>query len=166
VTFDLGFYVEQCRHNDGGETPEEPEAIDLSTGRTDWTVTDPDGTSGPAVDSGANPVWTTAPCADWIDPYGNDPETADPVGTYEFETTFDVAAGGGTLEVSGFAADNEVTLELDGTEIGSTVGFDSLAGPLSTAVDGGPHTLTATVENYAGGSNNPVGLLVCAEVTY
>lgn len=175
LTYDVTFQAEQWRnnlditpfHNTGS-----PQSIDLSTGTGVWTVADsPDGTSGPAQTGGAHPAWVSDQCGDWIDPYGNNPETSDPEGQYTFKTTFTVAQtnAGATLEFR-WAADNEAVIELDGTEIASTSSssFDSLYGPESTQVNPGQHRLTVTVKNYTGNgnNNNPAGLLFCGDVTY
>jgi hypothetical protein len=167
VQFDLGFYTEQCRHNDGSGIVE---TIDLSTGVADWQVVQsPDGTTGPAVVTDPHPVWATAECASWIDPYGNDPQTTDPPGEYVYEVDFaiDPSTAVDTLIVEKYGSDNSVEFYLDGTAIGTSGGanaFTSLKTNIGSVenLDAGTHTLRVVVQNGSGTTGNPTGLLVCA----
>jgi predicted ribosomally synthesized peptide with SipW-like signal peptide len=166
VTFDVGFYTEQCRHNDGT-----PGADDLSTGTADWRVTAPDGTTGPAQVMAPNPNWATSECAEWVDATGTDgSEYVDATGTYTYELDFLVvdAAGTASLEIPAYAADNSVELRLDGATLIDidTSAFDSLRGPIDEPVSSGEHTLTAVVENFDKGGPNPTGFLCCGSVQY
>ncbi len=168
VTFDLGFYTEQCRHNDGTGMVE---PIDLSTGTADWQVTPPEGDTQPAVVTDPHPAWDTAPCASWVDPYGNDPVDSDPPGEYVYEVDFDVEGSSlvDTLVIDTYGSDNPIEFYLDGTKIGGS-GGESAFSPLRTDVDPiphlepGTHTLQAVVTNNPGGGGNPTGLLVCGHV--
>jgi predicted ribosomally synthesized peptide with SipW-like signal peptide len=174
VTFDLGFYAEQCRHNDGEGMTDDTglsEVINLSTGHADWQVIQsPDGTTGSAVVTGPHPAWATSECADWIDPYGNDPEASDPTGQYVYQVGFTVETGEvGTLVVQHYGSDNPVEFYLDGTSIGGS-GGESAYSALRSDIDAvpgiapGTHSLRAVVENVSGTGSNPTGLLVCARV--
>ncbi|WP_049984809.1 SipW-dependent-type signal peptide-containing protein [Halobellus rufus] len=181
LAFDLGFYTEQCRHNDGCD----PRNLDLSTGVKDWTVS-----SGPQT----GPAEVQTPHNRWIDP-ANDCEwiappdegntdangDIDPEGTYTFETTFEVdlqetpAGEGPCMLALEAATDNQATFYLDSVaeenEIGSIGGPQDTETYWSTEMIGGPittgeHTLIAEVVNapLENGGDNPVGLLVCGGV--
>jgi predicted ribosomally synthesized peptide with SipW-like signal peptide len=185
VAFDLGFYAEQCRHNDGagddtggfGTTE-----LDLSTGVADWQVVSVPGGDSldgntvpyPAFVTGAHPAWDESGSgADWINPIDNEPETTDPPGTYEYSVEFEVTASDQTLEISRFGSDNPVELFVDSDQIGGSNGqnaFDSFLGPITvTDLSPGMHVLRAVVINdplNPGGeepeTGNPTGLLVDA----
>jgi len=174
VTFDLGFYTEQCRHNDGEGMTDDTglaEVINLSTGHADWKVVQsPNPSTGSAVVTDPHPAWATSECADWIDPYGNDPEASDPTGQYSYEVGFTVETGEvGTLVIQHYGSDNPVEFYLDGASIGGS-GGESAYGALRSDVDAvpgiapGTHSLRAVVENRPGSGSNPTGLLVCARV--
>lgn len=169
VEFDLGFYTEQCRHNDGSGIGE---GLELSTGHADWTVVQsPDGTTGDALVTDPHPAWATSGCASWVDPYANPPDESDPVGEYVYELDFEIETPTpvDALIIEHYGADNPVEFFLDGTSIGGT-GGQSAFGTLRSDIDPvddlapGPHTLTAVVQNNAGSGGNPTGLLVCARL--
>ncbi|WP_238993866.1 SipW-dependent-type signal peptide-containing protein, partial [Halobellus captivus] len=181
LDFDLGFYTEQCRHNDGCE----PRDIDLSTGVADWSVTDGPQTGGSIVQTPHNRWVDPEDGCEWVAPPDDGNTDAngdvDPIGTYTFETTFDVdleetpAGGGPCMLMFDAATDNQATFyldEVDGdNEIGSIGGpadsetYDALE-TFDVQVSPGEHTLIAEVENAddANGGANPVGLLVCGGV--
>jgi hypothetical protein len=171
VTFDLGFYTEQCRHNDGLPQQSVGQSVDLSTGSANWQVTAPDGTTGPVQTMAPNDAWATSACASWVDADGTDgQDPVDAVGTYTFELDFEVAnaPSSASLEIPEFGADNSVELLLDGTSLVDidTSAFGSLRGPISQPIAPGEHTLTAVVENFPGNGPNPMGLLLCGRVEY
>ncbi|MFC7046616.1 SipW-dependent-type signal peptide-containing protein [Halobacteriaceae archaeon GCM10025711] len=185
LSFDVGFYAEQCRHNDGCAD----RAVDLSTGVADWTVTDGPQT-GTAVPQTAHNRWVDPEddSCSWVAPPDDGGNTnangdVDPVGTYRFETTFEVdlqetPAGSGPCRLLFDAStDNQATFYLDEVaEANELVQHDGPASnptwsyqAVSTAdaeITPGEHTLIALVENAddAGPGDNPVGLLVCGGV--
>ncbi|MFC6989068.1 SipW-dependent-type signal peptide-containing protein [Haloplanus sp. GCM10025708] len=171
VRFDVGFYAEQCRHNDGAGVDENHT---YSTGLVDWEVVQsPDGTTGVAQTISAPSAWDAVACADWIDPYGTGGLVADPVGTYVYELTFEATepAALNTLYVDAYGADNSVEFFLDGTSIGGSSGASAFADIPSNPtiapvpnVEPGQHTLRAVVENHSGTGGNPAGLLVCVRL--
>jgi predicted ribosomally synthesized peptide with SipW-like signal peptide len=162
VTFDLGFYTEQCRHNDGSGMTE---TVDLSTGTANWQVVNsPDGTTGPAQITDPHPNYATTGCASWIDPYGNSPTDADPAGEYVYELEFTVEGSSpvDTLSIGPYGSDNPVEFFLDGTKIGGSDGdsvFSSFRSDIDPIEDLAPgtHVLRAEVQNGGG----PTALLVC-----
>ncbi|MFB6069213.1 MAG: SipW-dependent-type signal peptide-containing protein [Halobacterium sp.] len=170
VSFDVGFYTEQCRHNDGSgiETNR-----DLSTGVADWQVVDsPDGTTGPAQSISPPGAWDDVPAASWVDPYGSDGLATDPPGAYAYEVDFQVDdPAGSTLYVDHYGADNSVEFFLDGQSLGGSNG-DNAFGSLAANPSVGPvenlspdtYTLRAVVQNGNSASGNPTGLLVDARL--
>lgn len=146
--------------------PCNPVSIDISTGADDG-VKFPDGTPDPAwtVAFGGNaPVaatttslsaWTTASNAQWI---GAQDPPDEIVGITSYDYTFDFVlghdmAGRNCFLSFGYAADNDVTITLDSTQIaqltgGTSANFGSLH-PASFSFTGssGPHTLKATVSD-------------------
>ncbi|APE95375.1 SipW-dependent-type signal peptide-containing protein [Halodesulfurarchaeum formicicum] len=181
LEFDLGFYTEQCRHNQGCA----PRDIGLNTGDGGWEITDGPQT-GTAMVQTPHAEWIepSDECA-WIAPPEEDGNTdangdQDPQGTYTFETDFEVdlqetPAGDGPCKLKFDAAtDNTATFYLDDQELGEITGpssdpdkgFKALE-TFEKEITAGEHTLVAEVENAeAGGSgwDNPVGLLVCGGV--
>ena len=179
LSFDVGFYTEQCRHNAGCA----PRDIGLNTGAGGWEIT-----SGPQDGDAivqtphANWLAPTEECA-WVAPPDDGGNTdangdQDPAGTYVFETEFDVdlqetPAGDGPCRLMFDAAtDNTATVFLDGEELGTITGpgsdpskgFQALT-TFDEQITAGEHTLSIEVENAEpDGPANPVGLLVCGGV--
>ncbi|MFB6109225.1 MAG: hypothetical protein ABEJ82_10395 [Haloplanus sp.] len=172
MKFDLGFYTEQCRHNDGSVS-----ANDLGTGRADWQVTSvPDAVEmdlpAPARTVTPPGAWATPDCAEWVDHAGTGNLATDPPGEYVFELDFGVEEGRAddTLVVDRYGADNAVDLFLDGDLLVSADAdaYDALDSLPSVdpvqGLDPGTHTLRAVVTNGGGASGNPTGVLVCAHL--
>ncbi|WP_336036684.1 SipW-dependent-type signal peptide-containing protein [Halobacterium yunchengense] len=181
LSFDLGFYTEQCRHNDGCD----PRSLDLSTGIADWSISSGPQT-GDAVVQTPHERWVEpAEDCSWVAPPDDGNTDAngdvDPVGTYTFETSFEVdleetpAGGGPCTLLFDAATDNHASFYLDSVSDENEIG--TLGGPMDTEtyaametfeqeIAPGEHTLIAEVENAddANGGANPVGLLLCGGV--
>jgi hypothetical protein len=101
----------------------------------------------------------------WITPLVNQGETLDPSanGTYSYILNFDLTGyNAGSASFSGhFAADNAVSIKLNGTEIASGVGFGSWHDfNASSGFVSGQNSLEFVVTNYGQSYGNPTGLRV------
>ncbi|MEF8781269.1 MAG: hypothetical protein V5A46_11385, partial [Haloferacaceae archaeon] len=181
LAFDVGFYTEQCRHNDGApgkDTAGAVETENLSTGVADWKVTSsPDGTTGDAKNIEKHPNWadTSVPeCTfGWVDPYGDSSTEDDPVGEYVYELEFEIAnpMAPRDLVIRAFGSDNPGAIFLDGEEIHSydeSQAYHPLKLEVVTESDlgVGTHTLRVEVTNEPldGSGQNPTGLAICAHL--
>ena len=132
-----------------------------------YSVTPPQWFGGLPV--GPGPGRTT----NWVSPnvtYNDWP--GGPSGSYNYSITFTVP-GTSTLQISGYAADNNVWLYLDGNPIPSAfdnsasgTAFTSLHTPITQTVPSGPHILSAGVDNnHPANGPSPTGLIVIASAT-
>ncbi|MYM22271.1 PEP-CTERM sorting domain-containing protein [Duganella sp. FT135W] len=101
----------------------------------------------------------------WITPLLDQAQTLDPSvdGTYTYKLSFDLTGyNASTASFTGhFAADNAVTIKLNGTDIASGVGFSSWQDfSASSGFVAGQNSLEFVVTNYRQGSGNPTGLRV------
>lgn len=101
----------------------------------------------------------------WITPLLNQGQSLDPSvdGTYTYTLSFDLTGyNASTASFTGrFAADNAVSIKLNGAEIASAVGFGSWSNfSASNGFVAGANTLEFVVTNYHLGSGNPTGLRV------
>lgn len=164
--------------------------IDLNTGTTNPFVADAAGTpdphwvvtnlpSGPVsqppysvvppYDSWVGPIPTGT--ANWVSPYQTSPYSG-PSGPYTYSITFTVSASS-ILQISGYAADNNVYLYYDNNPIpgafdnsASGTAFTNLHTPITQTILGGTHTLSAGVDNnHPSDGPSPTGLIVIANVT-
>jgi hypothetical protein len=98
----------------------------------------------------------------WITPKSQPGDTVVPgVSTWTLAfnlTGYDAATAAFTGQ---FAADNYATVSLNGTNIGTSVGFTNFSTfQASSGFNAGQNTLVFTLTNYAGDSWNPAGLRV------
>ena len=143
--------------------PCNPVRIDISTGSDngvqfslgtpdpEWTVTY--GTTGPvaATTTNLNPGWVQASVSQWIGPR-NPPTSITGITSYVYTFNFvlghDMVGRACSLDF-GYAADNDVTLTLDGTQIDQLTGGSNFGSfhPRSVPFTGsfGPHALQAAV---------------------
>ncbi|NVM79441.1 opacity protein-like surface antigen [Duganella sp. SG902] len=101
----------------------------------------------------------------WITPTATQGESLDPSvdGIYTYTLKFDLTGYNASSAVfdGRMAADNFVTVKLNGTTIGSAEGFSSWHDfGASTGFVAGENTLEFVVSNYHLGSGNPTGLRV------
>lgn len=150
----------------------ESSTLNLSTGKTNWTASQPGNpTQGPTANA-ANVAWTTSviTTAQWISPVGNPTATGD----YTYQTRFN--SGNCTIPsmivVSGkFLADNRATLLVDGVTVATSVGtpnYGFLPGSLTTFTYTIPANLAAGAHNITLVANNqsgPTGVIADVQVT-
>lgn len=123
--------------------------------------------SGPSVVNQAidpNPAWVTSASANWIGPVSG--SSTAPVGTYEYDLTFDLTDFDlPTVVITGdWASDNNSVVLLNGQATGlsaDTLPFQQL-NPLliDSGFIAGENTLTFQVTNLGSFPPNPTGLLV------
>jgi hypothetical protein len=132
--------------------------LNLSTGAVPWAMTGP-GASGNAVGL-SHPSWNAVSGASWVGPTGG-ASTAQ-AGTYTYTVRFHVprCVIGARAIVKGQAGgDNRITVQVDGTAVGSTPGSTQYGFQTANFVNfssqplgPGMHTLSVQVNNQSGPS--------------
>jgi hypothetical protein len=130
-----------------------------STGQTDLhynLISAPSGVVLDAITTSANAAWTAnTATTDWISP-GSSGDTGWPVGTYDYQTTFDLTGlDPSTADLSGkWTSDNNGCIDLNGVSTGicsSFAGFGTASAfSITSGFKPGLNTLDFVVENGGG----------------